>query len=209
MKQINIARDSNGKVTFAPVSIDLSENVFFTNLDPDAAHWPYVDKTAFPDLCDNELGPAPSPNSSQCTVKPPAVLTPPNNKVLYGCHIKGHENEQGIISVFAQLAAPANTTLAPASKGQKIQTPQQVVTGGQSPYLISSAQFQVVDINNKVIASGSGIGPGLQLSPDQTNSGGITVTGTPTLSGTYQFTFSVDDAMKRNLQQVQYSMKVS
>jgi len=61
-----------------------------------------------------------------------------------------------------------------------------------------------------VIQSGSSsIGPGLQLNPDQTNNGGITVSGTPTVSGTYNFTFTVDDDMGRNLQQVQYSMKVA
>ena len=206
MKQIQITRDSNGNVTFEPVAIDVTENVFFTNLDPQEAHWPYLDpKATSPDFCDNELGPAPSPNSSQCNVPPPADLIPPKNVKTYTC--KFHQTEHGTVSVFAQLAAK-NVALAPASKGQQIQE-QQVVTGGQSPYAISGAQFQVTDNNNNVIDSGSGIGPGLQLNPDQKNSGGITVSGTPTLSGTYNFTFIVDDAMGKNLQQAQYSMKVS
>lgn len=197
MKQINITRD-NGNVTFQPVSIDVTENVFFTNLDPDEDHWP--------DLSDNRLGKAPSPNSSQCIVPPPASLKPPDNKVSYKCKL--HSNEQGTISVFAQLAAVKNTTLQPATKGNPI-AEQQVVTGGESQYRISGEQFQVTDNNNKVIDSGSGIGPGLQLNPDQVNSGGITVIGTPTVSGTYNFTFNVTDNMGRNLQQVQYFMKVS
>lgn len=208
MKEINITRDSNGKVTFEPVSIDVTENVFFSNQDTQEAHWPYINKDKFPDFCDNQVGAASSKpsNSSQCNVPPPAVLTPPNNEVTYRCHIKGHEGELGTISVFAQLA-PENVTWAPATKGTPIKE-QQVVSGGQSPYAISDAQFRVTD-NNNVIDSGSGIGPGLQLNPDQTNSGGITVKGTPTLSGTYNFTFTVDDGMGKNLQQVPYSMKVS
>lgn len=205
MKQINITRDPSGKVIFKTVSIDTTEGVFFTNLDTQAAHWPYLNPQATsPDFCDNQLGPAPSPNSSQCNVPPPASLTPPNNAVAYKCKL--HQQEGGIVNVFAPLAA-ATTALAPATKGAPI-TAQQVVKGGQSRYTISGAQFQVT-ANNNVIDSGSGIGPGLQLNPDQTNSGGITVTGTPTLSGTYNFTFTVNDAMGKNLQQVQYSMKVS
>ena len=108
MKQIEITRDSNGEVAFESVSIDVTENVFFTNLDPQAAHWPYVDKAKFPDLCDNQIGPAPSPNSSQCTVpvpqdstiSPPVPRTPPY-EVTYHCNIEGHDQEKGIIEVFA------------------------------------------------------------------------------------------------------------
>ena len=215
MKQIEITRDSNGAVAFESVSIDVTENVFFTNLDPQAAHWPYVDKAKFPDLCDNQIGPAPSPNSSQCTVpvpqdstiSPPVPRTPPY-EVTYHCNIEGHDQEKGIIEVFAQLAA-ANTALANAIKGQPI-AEQQVVKGGKSPYTITGQLFQITDNQGNVIQSGSSsIGPGLQLNPDQTNNGGITVSGTPTVSGTYNFTFTVDDDMGRNLQQVQYSMKVA
>jgi hypothetical protein len=217
MKQINITRDDNGNVSFETVSMDLSENVFFTNLDPKEAHWPYLNpKAASPDFCANELGPAPSPNSSQCPVPPPQVKNPKPPpplinqalpyQVTYGC--KYHPTEQGTIKVFAQLAG-ANNQLPAAAVNKPLPNPVQVVVGGKSPYAISGQMFQVTDNQGKVIQSGSGIGPGLQLNPDQTNSGGITVTGTPTVSGTYQFTFTVDDGMKRNLQQVQYSMKVS
>ena len=73
---------------------------------------------------------------------------------------------------------------------------------------ITEEQFQVTDNNNNLIDSGPGIGPGLQLNPDQTSSGGITVSGKPTVSGTYKFTFTVNDGMGGNLQQVQYLMKV-
>lgn len=207
MRQINITRDKNGNVNYQTVSIDVTENVFFTNLDSQAAHWPYINpKAASPDFCDNELGPAPSPNSSQCNVPLPTVLTPPGNAVAYTC--KFHQNEKGIVKVFAQLAA-ATTALANAVKGQAI-APQKVVAGGQSPYSISGQLFQITDNQGKVLQSGSSsIGPGLQLNPDQTNSGGIMVSGTPTVSGNYTFTFTVDDGMGENLQQVQYTMKVT
>jgi hypothetical protein len=205
MKQINIKRDGTGKVTFDTVSIDTTENVFFTNLDPQSAHWPT--------LATNQVGAAPSPNSSQCTVPTPAKLNPPDNQVSYGCQIKGHGNERGIINVFAPLAAVENsppasvTTLAPATKGKAIAA-QPVVTGGMSPYAISGQLFQVTDQNGKVIKSGSGVGPGLTLNAS-TDSSGISVTGTPTMSGTYNFTFTVNDGMGKNLQQSQYVMVVA
>jgi len=204
MKQIHITRDSSGKVTFEPVSIDATENVFFTNLDPQQAHWPYLNPEAkSPDFCDNEIGSAPSPNSSQCTVPVPSTLP---STVTYKCKL--HDNEQGTIEVFAQLAA-LNTTLPQANVNTPFAAPVQVVAGGKSAYTVTGQQFQVTDNNGKVIKSGEGsIGPGLQLNPDQTNSKGITLTGTPTVAGTYKFTFTVNDAMGRNLQQVQYSMIV-
>src|SRR6185295_4186900 len=126
MNQIRITRDPNGNVKFQTVSIDVTENVFFTNLNP-----------------------------------PPATVnqTPPY-AVTYKCQIPGHQNEQGVINVFAVLAA-GTTTLAAATKGTPI-TKQQVVVGGQSPYTVSNAQFQIKDSNNNVIQSGAGIGPGLQ-----------------------------------------------
>jgi hypothetical protein len=208
MNQIRITRDRSGKVTFETVSIDVTENVFFTNLDPQQAHWPT--------LATNQVGAAPSANSSQCPVPPPQVTNPkpppakidqsPPYQVPYKCKIQGHENEQGLINVFAVLAA-GTTTLAPATKGAAI-TRQQVVVGGMSPYAISSPLFQIKDSNNNVIQSGSGIGPGLQLNATTDNTG-IWVTGTPTVSGTYTFTFMVNDAMGGNLQQIQYSMKVA
>jgi Putative Ig domain len=206
MKQIHITRDSNDKVTFEEVSIDATENVFFTNLDPQQAHWPYLDpKATSPDFCDNQIGPAPSPNSSQCTVPVPSGKNPPY-AVTYKCKL--HENEQGTINVFAQLAA-GTTALPQASLNTPLPAPVQVVVGGKSPYTVTGQLFQVTD-NGGVIQSGSGsIGPGLQLNPDQQNNGGITITGTPTVAGTYKFTFTVNDGMGKNLQQVQYSMKVA
>ena len=197
MKQINLTRDSSGNVTFETVSIDTTDNVFFSNQDPKEAHWP--------DIATNQLGACPSPNSSQCTVSQPTSLNPPGNQVTYGCKL--HANEKGIINVFNKLAA-ATTDLADAAKGAPI-TKQQVVSGGMSPYKISGQQFQVTDANGNVIKSGSGsIGPGLTLSASN-NSSGVWVSGTPTISGTYNFTFEVTDAMGKNLQQVQYSMKVT
>lgn len=205
MTQINIKRDGTGKVTFQTVSIDTTDNVFFTNLDPKAAHWP-----TFPNnqtFATNQIGAAPSANSSQCTVPPPNDLTPPNNQVVYGCKISGHGAEKGIINVFAPLSEADDTTLAPATKGKAIAV-QPLVTGGMSPYAISGQQFQITDKNGNVLQSGSGIGPGLKLNPS-TDSSGITVSGTPTVSGTYNFTFTVDDAMGKNLQQTQYVMVVT
>ena len=206
MKQINIKRDATGKVTFDTVSIDTTENVFFTNLDPQAAHWP-----TFPNnqpFATNQLGAAPSPNSSQCTVPPPDDLNPPNNQVSYGCKIAGHGNERGVVNVFAPLAPVDDTTLAPATKGTAIAV-QPLVTGGMSPYAISGQLFQVTDKNGNVIQSGSGsIGPGLKLNASS-DSSGISVSGTPTMSGTYNFTFTVNDGMGKNLQQTQYVMVVA
>lgn len=218
MTQININRNPDGTVTYDEVWIDPTENVFFTNLDQKEAHWPYIDPNASsPDFCDNQLGAAPSPNSSQCPVPPPKV---PNKKpppelanatapyvVNYTC--KFHSNERGTVNVLPQMAAK-NTTLPAATVNQPLPAPVQVVTGGKSKYTISGQMYQVTDNTGKVIKSGSdGIGPGLQLNPDPKNNGGITVSGTPSLSGTYNFTFTVDDGMGGNFQQVQYSIKVS
>ncbi len=202
MRQINITRNGN-VVTFEQVSIDVTENVFFTNLDSQAAHWPT--------LATNQVGAAPSANSSQCTIplppaqkKPLPYLAPPYPlKVAYQCKL--HQNESGVINVFNVLAA-ANTALKQATRGVPIAR-QQVVLGGKSPYAVSSQIFQVTATNGGVIQSGSGIGPGLQLIPSTDNTG-ISVIGTPTVVGTYNFTFVVDDGMGGNLQQVQYSMVV-
>ncbi|MGB8769963.1 MAG: hypothetical protein WCC92_10130 [Candidatus Korobacteraceae bacterium] len=73
-----------------------------------------------------------------------------------------------------------------------------------SPYQISGEVFQ---LNSGAVVQGS-IGPGLQL-VTSSDSTGITVTGTPTEVGTYNFTFVVNDGMGANLQQVQYSMNVT
>ena len=205
MKQINITRDNSGKVTFEEVSIDATENVFFTNLDTQQAHWPYWDPAAkSPDFCDNEIGAAPSPNSSQCTVPVPSGKKPPYS-ATYKC--KSHQNEQGTINVCAQLAA-GTTTLPQVSVNTPFAAPVQVVVGGKSPYTVTGQQFQVTDNTGNIIKSGQGsIGPGLLLNASTGNQG-ISVAGIPSLVGTYKFTFTVDDGMGKNLQQVQYSMKV-
>jgi len=196
MKQIHITR-SNNTVTFETVSVDNTETVFFTNEDPTVAHWPTI--------ATNQLGPAPSPNSSQCTLPnniPPFTFI----TYTYGCQIPGHEYEQGTINVFVQLG-PENTTLPQAKVGSPI-APVRVVVGGMSPYQISGQLFQIADSNGNVIQQGSdSIGPGMRLVPS-TNNAGITAIGTPTQVGTYAFTFTVNDGAGRNLQQVQYSMSV-
>jgi len=195
MKVIAITR-LGSQVTFAPVSIDVTENVVFSNQDPQEAHWPTLP------TCTNQLGAAPSPNSSECPVPPPPTANPPY-AVPYGCWY--HAQEHGTINVYAVLAAPDTTRLAPATVNRPIAA-QPVVLGGQPPYTISGQLYQITGSSNQVIQSGSGIGPGLQLNqgPD-----GITVSGTPTVVGTYTFTFTVDDSMGRNLQQTQYTMVVS
>jgi hypothetical protein len=206
--QININRDSNGKVTFDEVSIDVTESVFFTNQDPQEAHWPYWDPNAkSPDFCDNQVGAAPSPNSSQCTAPtPPPEKKPPYPFTkTYTCKL--HQGEQGTIHVYAQLA-PGTTALPQAKVNTPLPAPVQVVVGGKSPYDITGQLFQITDSAGNVSNPASGIVPGLQLIPDQTNDGGITITGTPTLAGTYQFAFTVVDDMGGKLQQVQYSIKV-
>lgn len=205
MKQINITRDSYGKVIFQEVSVDTTDNVFFTNLDPQQAHWPYWDPNAkSPDFCDNQIGAAPSANSSQCVLPVPSGKTPPYD-LTYNCKL--HQGEQGIIHVFAQLAA-GTTTLPQVSVKTGFAAPVQVVVGGKSPYTVSGQEFQVIDNTGKVIQSGKGnVGPGVLLDTKLDNKG-ITAAGIPSLVGTYLFTFTVNDAMGKNLQQVQYSMKV-
>ncbi len=192
MQKIKITRDTiNNNVVFETVSIDNTENVFFTNLDPQEAHWPTI--------ASNQVGAAPSPPSSQCQPDPTGKKT----QVIYQCQMPGHSNEQGIINIF-QLLSAANTTLNPAVSGRPIAS-QQVVQGGMSPYQISGELFEVEGL---VPQSGSGIGPGLQLTPTTDNTG-VFVSGTPTVSGTYTFTFTVNDGMGTNLQQIQYTMVVS
>jgi len=201
MKQIKITR-ANGIVTFETVSIDTTENVFFTNMDATEAHWPTI--------ATNQLGPYKSPNSSQCPVPAPNPLPTSPYTFTYGCKIAGHQNEAGTINVYSPLAAVPTTNLGNFTKGAPIApSGVPVVTGGQSPYAISDQAFQVTDANGNIIQQGSdSIGPGLQLAAS-TNSTGIAVTGTPTVSGTYYFTFTVNDAKGANLQQVQYSMVVA
>lgn len=194
MQRINITRDSNNNVVFETVSVDRTENVFFINLDPLEAHWPT--------LASNQLGAAPSAPSSQCQPDPSGALA----QVTYQCQIAGHKNEQGVINIFDQLAE-TNTTLGPAINGQPI-SKQQVVQGGMSPYQISGELYEIVGPGGAVIESGSGVGPGLQLMASTDNTG-VLVAGTPTVSGTYNFTFTVDDAMGENLQQIQYTMVVT
>jgi hypothetical protein len=197
MKQIHITRDSSGTVVFEPMSLDATETVFFTNLDPKSEHWP--------DLITNQLGAAPSANSSAFPVPPPATGKV-TNQITYKCKIKGHEKESGTITVYAQLKA-VNTSLKAATNGTPI-AEQQVVSGGQAPYAISGQQFQITN-NNTIVQYGDGtIGPGLQLNA-KTSDLGVTVTGTPSVVGTYRFTFTVNDAMGRNLQGYQYTMVVS
>lgn len=201
MKQIHITRDSSDSVNFETVSIDNTETVFFLNKDPKQPHKPSI--LQLPD--DEQLGPAPSPPSSQVPVPLPTPVPKVPFKFPYTCQVPGHEGEKGLINVFPILAAVANTKLQ-ATKGQA--TNQLVVIGGMPPYTITG----LIVNNVNVPGSSTGptqklpIGPGLELSQD---SNGISVVGVPTQVDTYNFTFTVDDSMGRNLQQVPYTLTVS
>jgi hypothetical protein len=199
MKQIRITRDDAGNVKFDPASIDNTETVFFTNLDPKEAHWPTT--TTNQPFTTNQLGAAPSPNSSQCPVPVPQGQSLPY-PFNYKC--KFHPNEAGVITVFALLAA--DKTSLQATVGQPFN--QRVVKGGKPPYSITG-----LFVNN-ISVPGSSTGPGQTLPIAQgvqlsQNGDGIWVAGTPTKAETFNFTFTVNDSMGRNLQQVQYSLKVS
>ena len=201
MKQIFIRRTGSA-VTFETVNIDVTETVFFTNLDPDQPHWPaFNPKGAVPDFCDEQLLSAPSDNSSQLPVPDPPSGT---NAVTYGCRISGHDTERGTINVFPQLAA--DKTSLTATQGQA--TNQRVVKGGMPPYRITALIVNNVNVSGSSTGPGQTlpIGAGLQLSQ---NANGISVVGTATQAQTFAFTFTVDDSMGRNLQQVQYTLKIS
>jgi hypothetical protein len=205
MKQINIIRDDSG-VTFRTVNIDNTENVFFTNLDPMEPHKPSILQLA----PNEQLGAYPSPNSSQIPVPAPAVKNPnppPLYVVSYTCEIPDtkdtkHTNEKGFINVYAPLAAVANTALK-AIKGKF--TRQQLVSGGMPFYKITG-----LIVNDKNIPDPTGltspIGDDFALVQDTQ---GIWVQGTGAQVETYDLTFTVDDSMDRNLQQVQYSLTVT
>jgi hypothetical protein len=206
MKQIHILRNDPDHVTFETVNIDTTENVFFTNMDPDQPHKPSILNLQD----DEQLGPFPSPNSSQVPVPLPAAKNPnppPLYIVPYTCDIPDttetkHSNEKGFINVYAPLAAVAKTALT-AIKGKA--TRQQLVSGGMPFYKITG-----LIVNNKNIPDPTGvtspIGNDFGLVQDTQ---GIWVQGTGAQVETYNFTFTVDDAMNRNLQQVQYSLTVT
>lgn len=199
MKIINIRRNSSGTVTFDEVSIDSSENVCFTNLDPQQAHWP--------DIASNQVGPYKSANSSECVIKTPSPLP---GTFTYKCKLHGEEGKIYVFQVLGVGKGAPGGKLPNATKGTQIPVTQ-VVAGGQPPYTINRQRFQVTDGSGNVIQSGPGIGPGLQLNNTATkreDTTGITVSGAPTLSGTYTFALDVDDSMGRNLQQ-QYTMVVA
>lgn len=196
MKKIRITRDGDN-VTFETVNIDVTETVFFINKD-NQPHKPSILNLVDPE----QLGP--DQVSSQVPVSVPEGETLPF-EVHYGCEMAGHESETGTIKVFAQLA-PAGSTDLQAAKGEA--TNQLVVIGGMPPYTITD-----LIVNDKNVPGSSTrpdqtlpLGPGLELIQDVT---GISVAGAPTEADIYNFTFTVDDSMQRNLQQVPYSLTVS
>src|SRR5437868_15251300 len=105
--RITITRN-NGVVSFSRASIDVTENVDFLNLDPDASHQPFD--------CANVLGPAGSPPSNSVTVsKSPGTVT-------YGCKL--HANESGAIDVYPIFSA--GTTSLKAKAGNAYTSPNLV-----------------------------------------------------------------------------------
>lgn len=211
MKQITIIRDGS-KVTFKTVNIDTTENVFFTNMDPKQPHKPSILK-----LGPNEqLGSFPSANSSQVPVPVPYVTNPnpPPPTIAqtpyqfeYTCEMPEpeHKTEKGFINVYAQLAAPKITALT-AVKGKA--TRQLLVSGGMPFYKITD-----LIVNNKNIP-GPSVGDALTLPIGSDfalvqDTQGIWIQGTGIQVETYNFTFTVDDSMGRNLRQVQYSLTVT
>jgi hypothetical protein len=188
-KIINI--NPGGK--FDTVSIDTTENVCFANLDS-VAHWP--------DIASNQVGAFKSANSSDCVVTPDAGKT----QVTYGCKL--HTGEKGVINVVQPLAAGKDAKggkLAAATKGTSIGE-KQVVQGGTPPYKVNRQVFQVTDGTGKVTPGMAGLK--LNNPPLTPGAPGITVSGTPTMSGTYTFALDVDDSQGRNLQQM-YTMVVT
>ena len=183
MKPIRIFRE-NGTVKFQEVTVVKTDTVFFIN-DDNETHWPSI--------IEDKIEP------SEASSEAPAPDQP------YGCRIDGHNTEVGIVKKVEPLAR-VNITLPQATNGQQI-TEQRVVSGGKSPYITSDELFEVQDSTGTTIQSGSGIGPGLRLIPKEQNMG-VFVGGTPTVSGTYHFVFTVDDDIEQNLQQVRFSMKV-
>lgn len=197
---IHIKRE-NGAVSFEPVSVIAADLVVWVNQDKESAHWPA--------LSPNQIGAAPSPNSSDVPAPGPTVAgTKPPYSVTYKCLLPGHENETGTIDVLNPFSPATTANLPNATLNQPLPVPVQVATGGLSPYTINSQLFQVVAGGN-IVQSGQGSpGPGLTLNPTADNTG-LTVSGTPTVAGTYTFTFDATDAMGLNVQQTQFTMNVA
>lgn len=196
---IHIKRE-NGIVSFETASVIAADLVVWVNQDKEAAHWP--------SLSPNQIGAAPSPNSSDVPAPGPTVAgANPPYSVSYKCLLEGHENETGTINVFNAFSA-ATAKLPDAKLNQPLPTPVPVATGGQSPYTINSQLFQVVAGGNIVQQGQGGVGPGLTLSATTDNTG-LTVSGTPTVAGTYTFTFDATDAMGLNVQQTQFTMNIA
>lgn len=194
MARIIISRDNSGKVTFEDVSVNITENLFFRNEDAEPHR---------PELLAEPL--APGENSDAVPV--PLRDQPVPYDVPYRCLL--HENETGVIHVFAILAT--KKTALTATQGQS--TTEQVVEGGKPPYLIDNVTVTDAGGTTTNVPGASSkpgerlpISPGLELAQ---NAKGVWVVGTPTQPGSYNVTFRVDDAMGQNLQQVQCSLTVN
>lgn len=220
-KLIQITR-SGSTVNFPTVNVVTTDLVVWQNLDPQQTHWP--------SLSLNQLGAAPSPNSNDTPLAaPPGVVPSPNPKnyafqVSYTCTL--HSSEKGLINVFKPFQAGTPVTVAgkttlnfvvplpPATATQGQPIPDQLLAaGGMSPYIINSLEYQVAGqqpaFGTLVPATGAATFLGLTLTPDNVNNGGLTLSGTPNVSGKIAFVFDVTDAMGLNIQQSQFTMVVS
>ena len=171
----------NGSVVFTQVTVTQSQVVFWRNNDTEP-HWP-IQGPRF------QVGPGGSSDDS--TVYPAPLPT----TIYYGCAIQGHESERGSIIVYADFlpSQVKNNVLPAGTKGAAYApqnlapgTPQNLVTGGMSPYTFS--------------ITGGSMPPGMSVTAT-TNNAGLTIGGTPTQSGTFSFTLNATDNLQNNVQQ--------
>src|SRR5437660_8025881 len=120
--EITIKRVS-GSVQFEPVSVALSETVFWSNQDKTEPHWPNYQNQP---MTRTQIGKAPSTNSDSWPI--PQNTAP--FSITYQCSL--HPGESGQISVYANLA-PANTALPAGAAGQAYGQ-QSLTAGGLAPF---------------------------------------------------------------------------
>jgi hypothetical protein len=156
----------DGKVTFNPVEAGNNETVFWRNNDTEAAHWPamlYQEVPAFQGV------PAP-PTSPEYPVQ--------YAKILYGCQIPGHSQEQGTITIYPALAITTGNSTIPVNTPY---TGTLAASGGKSADATGKSLYTWAII-------GSDLPAGLTLA-------GNAITGTPTAAGATTFTAQVTDGL--------------
>jgi hypothetical protein len=183
----------NGVVEFAPVSVALSETVFWRNEDTTEPHWPNYQNLP---MTRTQIGKAPSTNSDSWPLPQTASLVP----VVYQCSL--HPGESGTITIYANLAA-TNTTLTPGTAGQAYGS-QALTAGGLAPFTWSVAP--AVGLGGGVVY---GVPPGLSLSQTPNPSAAVAIGGTPSAAGSYLFTLAVTDSAGNNFQQQNYTVVIA